>query len=105
VESRWTAWLKSRKTQSRLLPQLEWEAHICEYVSFVAECTRPSKPGAAAHPLRVDVPFLGPRFVPPHYLHIQRRLVTADITPDLTYLKPLNVVHPFYYPELARCPQ
>ncbi len=97
--------MKSRKTQSKLLPQLEWEAHICEYVSFVAECARPSKPGTAAPPLRVDIPFLGPRFIPPHYLHHQKRLVTTDITPDLTYLKPLNVVHPFYYPELAQCPQ
>ncbi|OJT04576.1 hypothetical protein TRAPUB_4846 [Trametes pubescens] len=34
-----------------------------------------------------------------------RRLVTPEITPDCTYLKPLNVVHPFFYPELSRCPQ
>lgn len=27
------------------------------------------------------------------------------IEPESAYLKPLNVVHPFYYPRLARCPQ
>lgn len=53
----------------------------------------------------MDIPFLGPHFTPPTFIHSQKRLVTPDITPDTTYLKPLNVVHPFYYPELACCPQ
>lgn len=102
AEARWKAWKNNRGTQSKYQPQLEWEAHICEYVNFVAECTRSSKGPQA---LRVDIPFLGPHFVPPTFIHSQKRLVTPDITPDITYLKPLNVVHPFYYPELARCLQ
>ncbi|EIW64987.1 uncharacterized protein TRAVEDRAFT_111792, partial [Trametes versicolor FP-101664 SS1] len=89
------------------LPQLEWEAHICEYVSFLAKQVRqqkPSQPGFQKA-LGMKIPLLGPRFTPPTFLHLQKRNTTPEITPEQTYLKPLNVVHPFYYPELAQCPR
>lgn len=56
-------------------------------------------------PLRKEVPILGPRFVPPEYLHLEKRNPTPKIIPGVTYLKPLHVVHPFYYPNLKQCPQ
>ncbi|KAH9855089.1 hypothetical protein C2E23DRAFT_725417, partial [Lenzites betulinus] len=89
------------------LPQLEWEAHVCEYVNFLAKQVRASKPSPASFQKSLDVkaPLLGPRFVPPSFMHIQKRSASPEITPEQTYLKPLNVVHPFYYPELAECPR
>ncbi|KAI0704823.1 hypothetical protein C8Q76DRAFT_568081, partial [Earliella scabrosa] len=101
VEQRWRTWDKHRGTQSRYLPQLEWEAHICEYVSFLNTFTSTSKPRAVPPKLQI----LGPRFIPPTYLHVQRRATIPDIVPDTAYLKPLNVVHPFYYPDIESCPQ
>lgn len=64
-----------------------------------------AKKGTASPVLAKDVPFLGPRFLPPSYLLLQKRNPEADIKPSTAYLKPLHVVHPFYYPELAVCPQ
>ena len=39
------------------------------------------------------------------YLHLKQRQVTPKIVPETTYLKPLNIVHPFYYASLRCCPQ
>ncbi|KAI0757659.1 hypothetical protein C8Q80DRAFT_1092856, partial [Daedaleopsis nitida] len=98
VEARWKTWQKNRNTQSKYFAQLEWEAHVCEYVSFLASELRSSGP------ISSKIPILGPRFIPPTYLHAQRRSPSTDVVPDTTYLKPLNVVHPFFYPGLDRCP-
>ncbi|KAI0323824.1 hypothetical protein GY45DRAFT_1216361, partial [Cubamyces sp. BRFM 1775] len=106
VVTRWQSWKRNRKNQSQYLPQLEWEAHICEYVSYLAKQTRSTKGNGLAVPLDAKVPILGPRFVPPTYMHNQKRNVSPEVAPDTVYLKPLNVVHPFYYPDLHRgCPQ
>lgn len=89
------------------MPQLEWEAHICEYVSFISRKGRASNQTSSL-PVALDsaLPLLGPRFIPPSFIHIQKRNPTPQTTPDPAYLKPLNIVHPFYYPEtLSRCPQ
>ena len=85
--------------------QLEWEAQVVEYVSFVWDKTRPCKKGDVAAKLSSDVPLLGPRFILCMYLHIQKRLESYDVSPEVQYLKPVNIIHPFYYPELACCPQ
>jgi hypothetical protein len=61
--------------------------------------------GSVAPVLRKEVPLLGPRFLPPSYLHIKKRNSTPNIVPASAYLKPLHIVHPFYYPELSKCPQ
>ncbi|KAG1720557.1 hypothetical protein EDB19DRAFT_1776310 [Suillus lakei] len=67
--------------------QLQWESEIVEYVQFLWEKTRTRSKKGEPGKLGVNVPLLGPRFMPP------------------SYLKPLNIVHPFYYPQLARCPR
>ncbi|KAI0746419.1 hypothetical protein C8Q80DRAFT_1219860 [Daedaleopsis nitida] len=71
---KWSNFIKKWNTK----PQLECEAHICEYVTFLSDTLRtttkiPAKP-------------------------------STEVVPGTTYLKPLNVVHPFYYPDLLRCP-
>ncbi len=106
IKKRVNSWKDSRESQSLHLPQLEFVAHICEYVSFLAKLARPPpKSGVASVPLNLDVPFLGPHFIPPSFVHTQRRQATPEITPDPTYLKPVNIVHPIYYPGiLERCP-
>jgi hypothetical protein len=62
---------------------------------------------ALARPyLDSKVPILGPHFVPPTYLHAQKRSQSQPaVNPEILYLKPLRVIHPFYHPELARCPR
>ncbi|KAM6489712.1 hypothetical protein JOM56_014735, partial [Amanita muscaria] len=87
--------------------QLEWEAAIVQYVNFVHDTTRarPKKSAVSLPRLSNEIPLLGPRFLPPSYLHARKRPGNAPIEPELMYLRPLNVVHPFYYPSLARCPQ
>ncbi|GBE83061.1 hypothetical protein SCP_0501070 [Sparassis crispa] len=107
VENHWKAWKRARSTQSQYAEQLEWEAHIVEYINFVYDETKlhgNSKKDTAPS-LRGEIPLLGPRFIPSSYLHLQKRDPTPNIIPEVAYLKPVNVVHPFYYPELARCPQ
>ena len=88
--------------------QLEWEGHIVEYVNFVHGKTRVH--GNAAKdsiPASLDkwIPLLGPRFVPPPYLYHEKRQSAPEITPVIAHLKPLNVVHPFYYPDISVCPK
>ena len=100
----WDNLPESRKSP-RPRCQLEWEAQVVEYVSFVWDKTRPCKKGDVAAKLSSDVPLLGPRFIPPTYLHIQKRSGSYDVGPEVQYLKPVNIIHPFYYPELACCPQ
>lgn len=55
--------------------------------------------------LPIGVPIYGPRFVPPSYLSIQKRKSATDIKPSASYIRPLTIVHPFYFPELGKCPQ
>jgi len=33
-----------------------------------------------------------------------KAVIEGDIKPEVAYLKPLNVIHPFYYKDLQRCP-
>ncbi|KAG2106102.1 hypothetical protein BD769DRAFT_1366782, partial [Suillus cothurnatus] len=88
--------------------QLRWEAEVVEYVQCLWEKSRPrSKKIEPTDKLGINVPLLGPRFVPPSYLHIQKRagLGHRVLEPMTQYIKPLNVIHPFYYPQLATCPR
>lgn len=86
--------------------QLDWESEVVEYVTFIWEKTRARKKGTAPAKLNPEAPLLGPRFIPPEYLHLQKRPGTSfDLSPETQYLKPVNIVHPFYYPGLACCPQ
>ncbi|KAA1471881.1 hypothetical protein DENSPDRAFT_859197 [Dentipellis sp. KUC8613] len=100
VESHKSKWTMRRKTQSQVAPQLEWAAHVVEYVDRVWKLTEMGKVA-----LKPNIPIYGPRFMPPSYLHGAKRDTTPDIHVKTAYLKPLTILHPFYYPELRCCPK
>ena len=108
MKKRITAWeklLSSSKSSPRPVFQLEWEAEVVEYVNFIWQRTRSHKKDDESSALPSDVPLLGPWFLPPTYLHVTKRPGNSMISPEAAYLKPLNVIHPFYYSGLARCPR
>lgn len=75
-------------TNPRPRRQYEWEAEVVEYINYITDKTRTRSTKALARPcLDSKVPILGPRFLPP------------------SYLKALCAIHPFYFPELAKCPR
>lgn len=84
------------------MDQLEWEAHVVEYVDWVYNLSK-SKTGLS--PVRAEIPFLGPHFLPPGYLHENRRKATANIHPETAYMKPLTIIHPLYFDNIATCPR
>ncbi|TFY52964.1 hypothetical protein EVG20_g10326 [Dentipellis fragilis] len=99
---------EEEEEEPKRLTQPEWEVNVLEYVSFLWEKTwvhGNARKGTEPASLAKNVPLLGPRFLPPTHFHLQRREKKPDIHPALLYLKPLNVIHPFYYPELGACPQ
>lgn len=98
VAKRLQSWTKNRGTQTSSAAQLEWDSHVLEYVGYLQSSMKKNQKIAAA------VPILGPRFIGPTYLQILSRQPASQIKPDTLYLKPLNIVHPFYYPHLAKCP-
>lgn len=87
--------------------QYEWEAEVVEYVNYISDKTRVRSSKTLTRPcLDNKVPILGPHFVPPSYLHARKRNQSEPaVSPEISYLKPLRVIHPFYYCELARCPR
>ncbi|KAG2115051.1 uncharacterized protein F5147DRAFT_569298, partial [Suillus discolor] len=93
----------SHMNNSRPQFQLQWESEIVEYVQFLWEKTRRRSKKGKTNKLGVNIPLLGPWFMPPSYLHIQKWSGGGAIDPTIQYLTPLNIVHPFYYPQLARC--
>ncbi|KAG1774617.1 hypothetical protein EV702DRAFT_1047571 [Suillus placidus] len=103
----WTGRATARMTNPRPRRQYEWEAEIVEYINYISDKTRTRSTKALAR-LCLDskVPILGPRFLPPSYLHARKRNQSEPaINPETLYLKALCAIHPFYYPELAKCPQ
>src|ERR1700722_7128371 len=88
---------------------MQWEANVIEYVNFLWDRTRVNRGGgketAVTH-LPKDILIMGPRFVPPSYPQLERRqYAAANLSPAMAYIKPINVVHPFYYPALTICPK
>ncbi|KAJ7157998.1 hypothetical protein C8R43DRAFT_1180381 [Mycena crocata] len=107
VEKRVDKGLSGRTETPLLRLQLEWEAHIMEYVLFINKQTTVNgnnKTSTGPPPLAKGIPILGPRFIPPGFLDVSKRGGT-NITPLNLYLCPLNIIHPFYYPSIACCPQ
>lgn len=94
-------------TNPRPRRQCEWEAEVVEYINYLSEKTRIRSAKALTRPcLDSRIPILGPHFLPPSYLHARKRNPSEPaINPEVLYLKPLRVIHPFYHPELARCPR
>ncbi|KAG1743759.1 uncharacterized protein EDB91DRAFT_1051214 [Suillus paluster] len=87
--------------------QCEWEAEVIEYINYISEKTRIRSVKTLTRPcLDSRIPILGPHFLPPSYLHARKRNQSEPaVNPEVLYLKPLRVIHPFYHPELARCPR
>ncbi|KAJ7279170.1 hypothetical protein C8J57DRAFT_1221937 [Mycena rebaudengoi] len=89
---------------------LEWEANIAEFVLFLHRETRaPAVPQAqgstkisSERVLRSGIPIYGPRFLPPSLNDM--RLRRGKIKTEITYLLPINIIHPVYYDNLGTCP-
>ena len=93
------SWKDNRQGhQENHIGQLTWAAHVVLYVEYLAEQTKGGKKY-----LRKDVPLFGPRFTPPPFCHYDKR-GSSSVDPGTLYLKPLTVVHPFYFPDLRQCP-
>ena len=90
---------------------LEWSAHVMMYVDFLAEQVKVhgnAKSVAKTTKRAIDLrlPILGPLFVPPGYAHLlQRSKGHPAILPEVHYIPWLTVVHPFFYPEILKCPK
>ncbi|KAF9470290.1 hypothetical protein BDN70DRAFT_766646, partial [Pholiota conissans] len=85
------------------LIQLAWEGEIIEYVDYLrSKLSIHGNAGASAKEtpqiLDKQVPLLGPQFLPPGYQHHVRRDVSPVITPEQSYIHPITVVHPLFYP-------
>ncbi|KAF9078661.1 hypothetical protein BDP27DRAFT_1412611 [Rhodocollybia butyracea] len=106
VEKRAQQWEKNRSKSSQSVntDQLLWDAHIVEYVNYMHE-KRKVKGAGSPKILRPEIPLYGPRFMPPTPFHSTIRQISPQIEPKIFYIKPLNIVHPFYYSELRRCPR
>lgn len=57
-----------------------------------------------AKPLPLEIPIHGPRFVSPTYLSLQKRKSTFNVEPQTSYIRPLTIIHPYYFPKLGQCP-
>ncbi|KAJ7037697.1 hypothetical protein C8F04DRAFT_1328715 [Mycena alexandri] len=108
--NRLKSWLNTRPKTLQSDPlvtrQLEWESNVVEYVSYVFKETRHHASSKQTGPkiLAKVIPILGPRFLPPTFLDSQKRDPT-NIQPAVQYMRPLNVVHPFYFDNIGKCPQ
>ncbi|KAJ7124769.1 hypothetical protein C8R43DRAFT_1135450 [Mycena crocata] len=105
VEKQAKKWAKNT-TDAQRIRQLKWEASVVEYVDFVYRQTTlngNNKSSTGPPPLRKCIPILGPRFIPPGFLEARKRN-PAQIEPFNLYIRPLNIVHPFYY-DIRKCPQ
>ncbi|KAH9012974.1 hypothetical protein EDB84DRAFT_1247348, partial [Lactarius hengduanensis] len=90
VERRVKSWKTHRQAQAQGHAQLHWNAHVVEYVNFLNELTTVhgnSSKGTVANPVPKRIPILGPRFVPPSYLHVGKRQTCPVIEPTVAYIK------------------
>ncbi|KAF8580073.1 hypothetical protein K439DRAFT_1302063, partial [Ramaria rubella] len=107
VKKQVSAWSKTHRGKTASDAQFTWEANVLEYVDFVHKKihVHANSKNALPRSLSSNILLFGPHFLPPSYLHIQKRK-TEPVAPQTAYLKPLTVIHPFYYPELdgVGCP-
>ncbi|EJD33698.1 hypothetical protein AURDEDRAFT_177222 [Auricularia subglabra TFB-10046 SS5] len=85
--------------------QLHWAAEVLEYVNYVHLRSRVhgNAKGVNQPTLNAIIPLLGPHFVPPPPALSYARRAGVELKPESWYLRPLNVVHEFYYPSLRTC--
>ncbi|KAI1788923.1 hypothetical protein LXA43DRAFT_843469, partial [Ganoderma leucocontextum] len=55
--------------------------------------------------LNPRIPYYGSKFYPPTYISEKLRKVSPNVTPELSYLKPVTVLHPALIEELNFCPR
>ncbi|KAG8916363.1 hypothetical protein FRC01_003197 [Tulasnella sp. 417] len=80
-------------------PQLIFASQACQYVKYLHDKT--PKKGKFS----LDLPLYGPRFSPspPAFLH-RNPSSSSQISPNDFYLKPVTIVHDFFWPSLMTCP-
>ncbi|KAI0344801.1 hypothetical protein BDW22DRAFT_1326630 [Trametopsis cervina] len=117
VQDRLASWKSARRGhQSFRLEQLTWEANVVEYVNYISgskAAVSIGQPKKGTYQLPASVPLWGPIFHPPTFSNTLVRGTARDkktgalydIKPDLAYLRPITVLHPFYFPRLRRCPR
>lgn len=108
VSKRLKVWSTNIETQAMPKQQLQWEAEVVEYVDYMNKLTSvhgSARAGTIVPSIKKDIPIFGLCFTPPSYLHAQKQDVTPIIEPEISYCIPLMIIHPFYYPQLAGCPQ
>lgn len=103
-------WILHRKKQHSDPKQLEFEAHVVQYVKHIANQTRvhglaTSIAKTAPRPLAKGIPLYGPHFKPPTFLDKAKRSAVPKIEVETAYLKAVTIVHPFYFPQLSKCPR
>lgn len=109
VKKRVSKWKEHKDNEQKSHLQLEWEAQVVEYTAYLYKKTSVhgnASAGTTAPLLSKGIPLLGPRFIPPGFLHALKRGDIKDIKPSTAYLKPFTVVHPVYFPSILEvCPQ
>ncbi|PIL30719.1 hypothetical protein GSI_06887 [Ganoderma sinense ZZ0214-1] len=104
VKKRVSGWKVARKTQSTFEPQLKFNAECMAYTDATWDRIKPTKAGGEFFALPLDWPFAGPEFHPPGFLQYQRRHVASDCNPEWVYIKVCRILHPLFFPWIARCP-
>ena len=70
----------------------------------LAEKIKPSGGNDEWRALPPDWPLYGPDFYPPTFVHYLRRQAVSACDPEWAYIKKVQILHPVFYPFLARCP-
>lgn len=108
IERRARNWsiIREKERQSTYQPQLDFVSGTCEFTAFLANQIRNTK-GEKGAKKKLDprIPAYGSKFYPPTYVSEKLRKVTPNVTPDLSYLKPVTVLHPALIEELNFCPR
>lgn len=81
-----------------------------QYVTYIANQTRvhglaTSIEKTAPRQLAKGIPLYGPHFKPPNFLDIVKRSAVPKIQVETAYLKAVTIIHPFYFPQLSKCPK
>ncbi|KAI1792879.1 hypothetical protein LXA43DRAFT_886663 [Ganoderma leucocontextum] len=108
IERRARNWriIRERERQSTYQLQLDFVSSTCEYTAFLAHQIRNTKGEKGARKsLDPRIPYYGSKFYPPTYISEKLRKVAPNVTPDLSYLKPVTVFHPALIEELNFCPR
>ncbi|TCD65447.1 hypothetical protein EIP91_002660 [Steccherinum ochraceum] len=97
-----TKWTTKRQNSGQAVnkAQLTLVANIVVYVDILVAETSihgNSKTTATRRALPYTFPILGPRFVPPDYLHVIKHSPQPQIEVETAYLQTVTIVHPWYF--------